>query len=109
MTDTLAEGFVYRRELDDGREIVVYPMLFTDRVCIGLTGEHGYDRAWCYPKEHPMGRSIATAAAEEWDGEGDPPEGWIKEVGTERRRPDGDPAREFDASKEPWPARAQSR
>jgi hypothetical protein len=90
VAETQAVGYLYRRELDDGREIVVYPMLFTTRVCIGPTGE-GYDRAWCYPNQ-----DAAVAAADRWGGEGDPPGGWIKEVGTSRRRVDGTAATEFD-------------
>jgi hypothetical protein len=104
MSQTQAENYLYRKELDDGREIVVYPMLFTDRLCIGVAGDGGYERAWCYPRLHPAGQTTAVIAAEAWDGEGDPPVGWIKEVGTERRRVDGDPEREYDASREPKPA-----
>jgi hypothetical protein len=98
-TQTRISGFLYRRELEDGREIVVYPMIYTDRICIGVSGEGTYERAWCYPKG-----GLAATAAEKWDGEGDPPDGWVKEVGIERRRVDGDPAKEFDASKKSWPA-----
>lgn len=82
---------LYERDLDDGREITVHLMLFTTRICIGPKGE-GYDRGWCYPDAR-----VAIAAAMAWDGEGDPPDGWIKEVGTERRRVDGDPAQEYIA------------
>jgi hypothetical protein len=91
------DGSLYTRELPDGRTVSVWRMLYTDRLCIGF-GELGYDRAWCYP------HGLAVPAAEEWDGDGDPPDGWVKEVGTERRRIDGDPAKEFDASKGPWPS-----
>lgn len=101
MTQTLAEGYLYRRELEDGREIVVYPMLYTLRLCVGPVGD-GYERAWCY-EPRPKYGVPALIAAEMWDGEGDPPDGWIKEVGTERRRPDGDPAREFVAGDGEWP------
>lgn len=88
-------GNIFYKALDDGREIVVYPMMFTARLCVGLQDDYGYSRAWCYPS---AGRAIM--AASEWDGEGDPPDGWIKEVGTERRREGGDPNKEYDASKE---------
>lgn len=105
MPESKASGYLYRRELDDGREIVVYEMLFTLRLCVGPVGE-GYERAWCYEPSPKYGVT-ALEAAIVWDGEGDPPDGWIKEVGTERRRVDGDPAREFDASTEPWPLPAR--
>ena len=87
----LDEGAIYERVVGDS-EIVVYPMIFTTRVCIGDVGDYGYRRAWCYPS-----RARAVEAAKAWDGQGDPPDGWIKEVGTERRRVDGTAATEYDA------------
>lgn len=84
-------GTLAERELPDGRVIVVYPLIMgTARVCIGPAGADFYDDAWCYatPVE-------AIAACEAWDGEGDPPVGWFRHIGTGRRRPDGDPAREY--------------
>lgn len=96
MADPRFPGAAYVREVDHGY-IVVYRMMYTTRVCIGRDTAT-YDRAWCYT-DH----DLALAAAEQWNGEGDPPDGWIKEVGTERRRVDGDPEREYDAAKEPIP------
>lgn len=84
---------LYERELPDGQQISVVQMIFSRRICIG--GPYCYDDGWCYPND--LGLLFVVAAAEEWDGEGDPPDGWIKQVSTGRRRPDGDPAREFVA------------
>lgn len=83
-------GALYTRELDDGREIVVYQMLFTARVCIGPAGAPHYDDAWCYDTA-----AQAIEAAKIWDGEGDPPVGWHRHIASGRRRPNGDPEKEF--------------
>lgn len=82
---------VYERQLPDGREISVTLLIFNYRICIG---DHStYDDGWCYP--HTLGKAFVLAAARAWDGEGDPPDGWIKHLGSGRRRTDGDPAREY--------------
>lgn len=84
---------LYTRELDDGREISVLPMTFGKaRICIGPAPaiSHGYDDGWCYSSHF-----IAIAAAAAWDGEGDPPDGWHRHIGSGRRREEGDPAREY--------------
>jgi hypothetical protein len=54
-------------------------MLFTARLCIGVPDEGCYLRAWCYPDTLKC-----IEAAQTWDGQDDPPDGWIKEVGTDR-------------------------
>lgn len=79
------------RTLDDGRELVVYPMLFTFRLCIGPQGAETYDDAWCYWYDFD-----AIKACEEWNGEGDdPPYGWHRHINSGRRRTDGDPNQEY--------------
>lgn len=81
------------RDLPDGRVLVLYPLIMgTVRLCIGHQDSSTYDDAWCYqtPAE-------GLAAMAEWDGEGDPPDGWFRHIGTGRRRPDGDPTREYIA------------
>lgn len=93
MTDKTEEfytGALYLRDLPDGRIIVVYPMLYTYRVCIGPQDSPFIDSSWDYPSQLE-----ATIAAEEWDGEGDPPIGWHRHVNSGRRRPEGDPAQEY--------------
>ncbi len=84
------EGSLYQRELDDGRIIVVYPMLFTARLCIGPSDSPCYADAWCF--NDPISAIIAAA---QWDGDGDPPDGWHRHIGSGRRRTDGDPAKEY--------------
>lgn len=87
------DGAVGERELPDGRVLVLYPMVYTWRLCVGAADDRfGYDDAWCYPSEAV---TVAIGALSEWDGAGDPAEGWVKHVGTGRRRPDGTCASEY--------------
>lgn len=81
------------RDLPDGRVIAVCPLIYTFRLVVGCD-EWGYADAWCYPK-----KDLATAilAAAFWDGVGDPPDGWVRHIGSGRRRPDGTPESEHVA------------
>lgn len=90
MTDNPYEGSIYHRELPDERIIVVYPQIFTTRLCIGPTQTPTYDDAWCYHTP-----SDAITAATTWNGQNDPPDGWHRHISTGRRRPNGDPTREY--------------
>lgn len=74
-------GALAQRSLDDGRELVVYPTIFTTRLCLGPAGEPWYDDAWCYEN-----RLDCLVACAEWDGAGDPPGRWIRNIGSARRR-----------------------
>ena len=60
------------RALPDGRELVVYRMLFTWRLCLGDQEAQTYDRHWCFHTSEEAVRAL------EWDGNGDPPGAWIK-------------------------------
>lgn len=90
LAETPYPGAIYHRELPDGRVIVIYPQIFTTRLCIGPAKGQTYDDAWCY--HHP---DVALVAASQWDGQNDPPDGWHRHIGTGRRRPHGDPTREY--------------
>jgi hypothetical protein len=79
------------RDLPDGRTITVMLMLFGYRICIG-DGLLFFTDGWCYPLD--LGQAFVMAAAKAWDGNGDPPDGWIKQLSTGRLRAGGDPARE---------------
>jgi hypothetical protein len=84
---------IYYRELDDGRCIVVYRLVMgTVRVTTSEIGSLFLDDAWCYSHA-----SAGLMAASAWDGNGDPPEGWFRHIRTARRRPEGDPEREYVA------------
>lgn len=63
------------RALPDGRELVLYRMLFTWRLCVGDQGARTYDRHYCFPVG---GFDRARDVLETWDGVGDPPEPFIK-------------------------------
>jgi hypothetical protein len=88
------EGCLFSRLLEDGRQIDVTSMTFgKGRLCIGPI-EGMYDDGWCYASHV---QAILAACA--WDGEGDdPPFGWHRHIRTGRRRPDGDPEREYVAA-----------
>ncbi len=76
-------------DLGDGRYIHVVPMTFGKaRLNVGHQ-DHFYDDGWCYAS--PIAALMAAVA---WDGEGEP-DGWHRHVTSGRRRPDGDPAREY--------------
>ena len=75
-------GALAVRYLDDGRELTVYPMIYTTRLCIGPADSLGYDDAWCF-KSMPD----CLLACAEWDGQGDDPPGrWIRHINSGRRR-----------------------
>lgn len=86
-------GMIWRR-LDDRRWVGVMPLLFTYGVCWGWIGDPtGVEDRWCYPKA--SGLELAVAAATLWAGSGDPIDGWVRQVSTGRRRPDGTPESEY--------------
>lgn len=81
---------LYVKFIEDGWVISVHRYTYSDRVCLGrIEHPYGYEDGWCYPD-----RALAMRAAFEWDGKGDPPDGWVKQLSTDRCRVDGDPARE---------------
>ena len=54
------------------------------RLCVGPPGETYYDRGWCY---RAPARQDAIDAVESWNGEGDPPGRWYKDLQTQETRP----------------------
>lgn len=82
------EGACLYRALDDGRELAVYRMLPGQfRLTIGDQGDGGYDNGWCF---HAANLPDLIVLVAEWDGAGDPPGPWYRDLETGRRR-------EFDA------------
>jgi hypothetical protein len=81
-------GTIAQRILPDGRELCIYPQLFTHKLVVGLPGEPCYDDAWCYNTQSAALKAWAT-----WDGAGEP-EGWHRHPASGRRRAGGDPATE---------------
>lgn len=64
------------------------PYLYTLAIVRAPVPTFDIDR-WCFDDPDLARRCFA-----DWDGQGDPPDGWIKHFNTNRCRPDGDPARE---------------
>lgn len=80
---------LYVKRLGD-RIITVYRQIYNARVCVGPDDGISIDDSWDYPSTEQ-----AIAAAEAWDGEGDPPVGWHRNLKTGRRRPDGNALLEY--------------
>lgn len=72
-------------EFGDGVAVFVAPMIFADRLMIGVPTLCGYrvDDYWCYP----IGAAVPAAMA--WDPTADtaPPPGWLKHAGEEHPPP----------------------
>lgn len=76
------EGDDFERDLGNGMAVGVHEAMFNDRLTYGPLGGMTYDRGFCFPKG-----GAALVAALVWDGTGDPPGPWVKEVGTDRYGP----------------------
>jgi len=83
-------GSLFERRLDDGRVLVVYPLLWGNaRLCCGPDDGLTIDNEWHYESS-----DLAIFAAAVWDGENEPT-GWHRHPSSGRRRPEGDEAREY--------------
>ncbi|RYF08871.1 MAG: hypothetical protein EOO77_24840 [Oxalobacteraceae bacterium] len=77
-------GYTHLRPLGDGRWVGLMRFAFTWAICTGRMGDrHTYEDRWCYHD-----RSVAIAALEAWDGQGEP-EGWHRHPLTGRRCENG--------------------
>lgn len=72
------EGYQGVKRLPSGDYAGVMRQFYTTGLFVGLD-ESGYKTRYCYET-----MSEATAALLLWDGEGDPPGGWIKAKGEGR-------------------------
>lgn len=80
------------KAIGDGLYAAIKPLLFHWTMIVGEVGDRfGYLDRWCFGS-----RSLAEGALETWNGAGDPV-GWHRHPATGRRRPDGDPSREYIA------------
>ena len=84
------EGALYYRVLPDGSDIAVYPLSGWGQLALTRAGHGGIDESYYYAT-----RQAAIEAAKIWDGQGDAPLGWFRHPQSGRRRPDGDPAKEY--------------
>lgn len=84
-------GYTDVKPLKGGKWACINRLLFTTAILTGsdATVEDTYERRWCYHTYEDAQRALDA-----WDGTGEP-EGWHRDPITGRRRPDGDPAREY--------------
>jgi len=81
------------RDLDDGRLLALEPLLFGDwRLHVVGRGAFASTAIYDYPA---IAGEAAWDALNEWDGNGDPPRGWVRTKPSDRRRTDGDPEKEY--------------
>lgn len=77
------------RQLPDGRLIGVLRLIFHWTLHIDIHAM-GYEDRYCYAT-----RDQAVDAMTSWDGIGDPGHGWHRHPTSGRRRPEGNPEKEF--------------
>jgi len=84
--------YLHLRLLPDGRAVWIQRQIFTYAITIGHADDgFGYDTEWTYETEER-----ALAALKKWNPlEQAEPEGWHRHPDSGRRRPDGDPAKEY--------------
>jgi len=82
---------MHERDLGDGRTLYLSQMLLGNvRLNIGETGDKlGYLDGYCFHDADAAWRAVLG-----WDGQGDP-EGWVRHINSDRRRPDGTPESEY--------------
>lgn len=80
-----------KRILPDGRVVRLYQMLGQNtRIALSKNeDDDGFLQLYCY---HNKQKAIEQANL--WDGNSDP-DGWYKHINTGRRRPNGDPEKEY--------------
>jgi hypothetical protein len=88
-----ANGYVRPVPMGDGKYACLCIFAFTYGIITGrMFNDWTYEDRWCY--EHPY---VAHKALEEWQErhfEGEPI-GWHRHPDSGRRRPDGDPSKEY--------------
>jgi hypothetical protein len=85
------DGLPYARALPDGRVLHLLPWRVGGvQLSVGW-GDGYYTDTWIYGGGQA---NAGWAAARSWNGEGEP-EGWYRHAQSGRRRPEGDPAKEF--------------
>lgn len=78
------QGYLAGKPLDEGLWICLADMMFTYRLMVCDPTPSGVHEFYCYPKER--GIVAALSAFFTWEGEGDPPDGWVKHHPSGRRR-----------------------
>lgn len=97
--EVLPDGIGYRVKTTDRCHIEVHFMAYGNLRVVESYDDLSIGRGWCYAQgENTRFVHLLTvlAAAMEWDGgEDTEPDGWIKQAGTSRRRPNGDASLEY--------------
>lgn len=92
-SDYYGECFAAKTLLDGTRrEVTLIQWSLGASLCVGppnTPSPLGYNQQWNYQR-----KDWAFEAFQKWHGEGEP-ERWYREVGTGRRRTDGDPEKEY--------------
>lgn len=79
-SEEITSQYMATRKLEDGRWIALGRLMFHYSIYIDLD-ETGYSDRYCYPD---LGDAVEAFAV--WDGKGDPPKFWNRNVKTGRRR-----------------------
>lgn len=95
------EGVIMRRTV--GAKLIDLVELTFSRWALKIgpaPSDGGYDAEYTYdhPRSSAMAQAAAIAAMLDWDGQAEP-EGWVRALVAgrpTRRRPEADPAREFE-------------
>lgn len=82
-------GVIAAGRLPDGRVVSITQMIGSTMLAVGQNAQT-WDEAWDYPNALDC-----LIAAVNWDGTGEPEDGWERHQPSERRRPHGDPTREY--------------
>jgi len=78
--------------IGDGIYAAIKPLMYHWTMVVGLVGDRmSYEDRWCFET-----RQMAEQGLREWSGEGEPV-GWHRNPRTGRRRPGGNPAKEYVA------------
>lgn len=90
---TVTITLTIKKTLPDGRIAYLSPLVFGGQIAVGFAEDEDrfFDDVWHYQDMHD-----ALDAFQVWDGTGEPV-GWYRNPKTKRRRPDGDPAKEYIA------------
>jgi hypothetical protein len=93
IADESHSGYRFVKLVPPTQFIAILPLMYTAAIIRGRIADimTSYDDRWCF-----HGLDAAKAALDAWDGNGEPV-GWHRHPSTGRRRPDGDPAREYIA------------
>lgn len=88
----MTSEFLAVRKLPDGRALAVVQMTFGKaRLCLGPGDLVTYDIGWCYDDPE-----VAVSELKRWDPTKEKePNGWMREPHSGRRRPGGDPKKEY--------------